>query len=61
MTLQEECEMREFERDFLAGMIMLNEGRAGNPVSYEDAAKVATALVKEEELPLELLKPKSEE
>jgi len=60
MTLQEECDMREFERDFLAGMIMLEESRRSNPVSYENATKVATALVKEEEeLPLELLKPKT--
>lgn len=59
MTAQERIEEKEFERDFLAGLIMLEEGRGGNPVSYSDAAEVATALVLEKEvLPLHLLKPK---
>jgi hypothetical protein len=52
-----EHEMNQFEHDMLAALIMLEEGRNGNPVSFEDASAVAVALIKEEEiLPLERLR-----
>lgn len=62
METRNDSEEKEFQRDFLAGMIMLEEVRRNKTVSYGNAAQVATALVNEdEELPLHLLKSGSEE
>ena len=48
-----------FGQDMLAAMIMLHEGKKGNPVDYDQASKMARALMREDEkLPFDALRPK---
>ncbi len=59
MDSSEDFDDPRFEHDMLTAMIMLHEGRNGNPVSFEGASRVSCALMREDEhLPLDELRPK---
>lgn len=55
--MERDLEMLEFEREALTFLVMLEERKRDNPVSYEKASQYSIAIVEgKDDLPSDLLK-----